>query len=95
MFLSDTKSGEFMNPCIHTCRLNGLNPELVIKYSNIPCSHFILPKIVMAHGMYGFFMIKRVCTVSLIEINLLFLIKLKKNLKYFLIFKYKISTLLV
>lgn len=53
-FLSDTKTQEFMNPCIHTCRLNGLNPELVIKYSTIPCSHFILPKIVMAHGMYGF-----------------------------------------
>ena len=52
--ISDKKDEEFMNPNIHTCHLNGLNPELVIKYSNIPCSHFALPKIVMAHGMYGF-----------------------------------------
>jgi len=52
--ISDIKSEEFMNPNIHTCHLNGLDPKLVIKYSDIPCSYFAIPKIVMAHGMYGF-----------------------------------------
>ena len=52
--ISDIQNEECPNPNIHTCRLNGLNPELILKYTNIPCSHFALPKIVMAHGMYGF-----------------------------------------
>lgn len=42
---------------IKTCTLNFLNytqPQLVINYSNIPCSYYNVPKIVLAHKMYGF-----------------------------------------
>ena len=39
---------------IHTCRLDGLTPKLIYKYSDQPCSHYGKKKLVMAHGMYGF-----------------------------------------
>jgi hypothetical protein len=41
-------------PNITTCILNGLQPELVINYSNIECSFHNVPKLVLAHKMYGF-----------------------------------------
>jgi tRNA1(Val) A37 N6-methylase TrmN6 len=48
---------EYKKDCyinIHTCKLNGLEPELVIKYSTKECSFNNKRKLVMAHGMYGF-----------------------------------------
>ena len=41
-------------PNIKTCKLNYLQPQLVINYSNIPCSYFKKPKLVLAHKMHGF-----------------------------------------
>jgi tRNA1(Val) A37 N6-methylase TrmN6 len=41
-------------PNISTCVLNGLQPELVINYSNKQCVHADQPKLVLAHKMYGF-----------------------------------------
>ena len=29
-----------MNPNIHTCHLKGLDPELMAKYTDIPCCYF-------------------------------------------------------
>jgi hypothetical protein len=39
---------------ISTCVLNGLQPELVINYSNKPCHYSGKKKLVLAHKMYGF-----------------------------------------
>jgi len=39
---------------IKTCILNKLDPELVINYSNKPCSFSGVEKLVLAHKMYGF-----------------------------------------
>ncbi len=39
---------------IKTCKLNNLQPKLIINYSNIPCSYYNKPKLVLAHKMYGF-----------------------------------------
>jgi len=39
---------------IKTCKLNKLSPFLDINFSNIPCRYDKIPKIVMAHKMYGF-----------------------------------------
>jgi tRNA1(Val) A37 N6-methylase TrmN6 len=44
----------FPYPNIKTCHLNGLHPGLVINYSNIPQAYAKLPKLVLAHKMYGF-----------------------------------------
>lgn len=41
-------------PNITTCILNGLQPELVINFSNIQCAFYDVPKLVLAHKMYGF-----------------------------------------
>lgn len=41
-------------PNISTCKLNKLQPQLIINYSNIKCSHYKQPKLVLAHKMYGF-----------------------------------------
>ena len=41
-------------PNITTCILNGLQPELGINYSNIEWSFHNVPKLVLAHKMYGF-----------------------------------------
>lgn len=42
------------HPNIKTCKLNKLQPYLVINYSNIPCHYYKKPKLVLAHKMYGF-----------------------------------------
>ena len=39
---------------ISTCILNGLQPELVINYTNKPCHYNGKKKLVLAHKMYGF-----------------------------------------
>ena len=39
---------------ISTCKLEGLTPKLVIKYSNILQPYYGKPKLVLAHKMYGF-----------------------------------------
>lgn len=39
---------------IKTCILNKLKPKLEINYSNIPCAYQGIPKLVLAHKMYGF-----------------------------------------
>jgi len=39
---------------ITTCRLDNLNPKLVINYSDLVCSYKNIKKLVLAHKMYGF-----------------------------------------
>ena len=41
-------------PNITTCKLNGLQPQLVINFSNIQCAFQGVSKLVLAHKMYGF-----------------------------------------
>ena len=41
-------------PNITTCILKGLQPELVINFSNIQCHFHGVTKLVLAHKMYGF-----------------------------------------
>ncbi|MEX0597279.1 MAG: class I SAM-dependent methyltransferase [Candidatus Paceibacterota bacterium] len=52
---NDKQTEEFPYANIRTCQLNGLNPELVIDYSNSQQTHSNhINKLVMAHKMYGF-----------------------------------------
>lgn len=44
----------FPYPNIKTCHLNGVAPQLVLNYSNIPQAYAKTPKLVLAHKMYGF-----------------------------------------
>ncbi len=39
---------------IKTCQLNKLNPELIINYSNKKQKYSDIPKLILAHKMYGF-----------------------------------------
>ena len=41
-------------PNILLYKLNKLQPQLIINYSNIECSHYKQSKLVLAHKMYGF-----------------------------------------
>ena len=52
--ISETKTDTC--PCIniHTCRLDGLQPKLVFKYSNKELRYSRDKKLVLAHKMYGF-----------------------------------------
>lgn len=53
--ISSVKSKEFCYPNIKTCIIKDkIQPELVIEYSNKPCPFYNKPKLVLAHGMYGF-----------------------------------------
>ena len=52
--LNDNKTKEFPYPNISTCKLNKLQPELVIKYSNKELKYAKQTKLVLAHKMYGF-----------------------------------------
>ena len=52
--LNNDKTKEFPHPNISTCRLNKLQPELVIKYSNKELKYAKQTKLVLAHKMYGF-----------------------------------------
>jgi tRNA1(Val) A37 N6-methylase TrmN6 len=51
---STKKTDIFTYPCINTCVLNKLKPELVIEYCNRKEKYYGIPKLVMAHKMYGF-----------------------------------------
>jgi hypothetical protein len=44
----------FPHKNIKTCILNGSSPNLVINYSNQECAFARVPKLVLAHKMYGF-----------------------------------------
>jgi tRNA1(Val) A37 N6-methylase TrmN6 len=44
----------FPYPNIKTCQLNGLQPQLVVNYSNVIQPYYKEPKLVLAHKMYGF-----------------------------------------
>lgn len=52
IFSESEKEGYFSN--IKTCKLNGIEPELVINYSNKKLKYADIPKLVLAHKMYGF-----------------------------------------
>jgi len=52
--LNNEKTKEFPFPNISTCKLNKLQPELVIKYSNKELKYKNQTKLVLAHKMYGF-----------------------------------------
>ena len=52
--ISSNQSKQFPFPNISTCKLNLLKPELIINYSNIVCIYHGIPKLVLAHKMYGF-----------------------------------------
>jgi hypothetical protein len=54
LVISTTKTTKTPYPNITTCILNGLQPQLVINFSNIPCSFHNVSKLVLAHKMYGF-----------------------------------------
>jgi tRNA1(Val) A37 N6-methylase TrmN6 len=51
---SSEKTDVFSYPCISTCVLNKLKPELVIEYCNRQENFYGIPKLIMAHKMYGF-----------------------------------------
>ena len=51
---SENYSNTFPYPNVKTCILNGLQPELVINYSNIAQAYAGKKKLILAHKMYGF-----------------------------------------
>jgi hypothetical protein len=54
-FLSPTKSEEYSFPNVATCKLTKDNsPELIINYSTKPLKFAGVPKLILAHKMYGF-----------------------------------------
>ena len=54
VLFSPIKTKNFPHSNIKTCRLNGLEPYLVINFSNKECRFKGLTKLVLAHKMYGF-----------------------------------------
>ena len=52
--LSDRKGGAYLCKNIKTCILKNNTPEFEYLYSIQPCVYAYKPKIIMAHGMYGF-----------------------------------------
>lgn len=52
--LNDKKIGRFSYTNIKTCVLSKNTPTLEYLYSAQPAPYYKIPKIVMAHGMYGF-----------------------------------------
>ena len=54
LVLGPILNGKTSYPNIKSCKLNGVKPQLTINYSNIPCSYYGVPKIVLAHKMHGF-----------------------------------------
>jgi hypothetical protein len=54
-FLSPTKTDEYPFPNVATCKLTKYNsPELIINYSTKPLKFANIPKLILAHKMYGF-----------------------------------------
>ena len=54
IILSSSPSTAHKYPNIHTCTLRGLNPILKIMYSDQPLAFYGVPKLCLAHKMYGF-----------------------------------------
>ena len=48
------RTGSHTYPNIRTCILNGLIPQFVVEYSNLPQAFRGIRKLIMAHKMYGF-----------------------------------------
>ena len=46
---------EYPHPCVHSCILDAhtKEPRLVIRYSSRPCAYAGIPKLILAHKMYG------------------------------------------
>lgn len=52
---SKEKTDIFAYPCVNTCVIvNKTKPELVIEYCNRQEAYYGIPKLIMAHKMYGF-----------------------------------------
>jgi SAM-dependent methyltransferase len=51
---SKDKTDAFIYPCIKTCKLDYTKPELDIEYCNKKDIYNGIPKLIMAHKMYGF-----------------------------------------
>jgi tRNA1(Val) A37 N6-methylase TrmN6 len=51
---SNEKTDIFVYPCVNTCRLDKTKPELIIDYCNRQEAYYGIPKLIMAHKMYGF-----------------------------------------
>jgi hypothetical protein len=51
---SNIKTDKFPYSYVHTCCLNGLKPTLVTKYGNQEDRYHKIPKLILAHKMYGF-----------------------------------------
>ena len=52
--LSLLKTSQHKYKNVNTCILNDLKPKLSYRYSDKPCAYRGKPKLIMAHGMYGF-----------------------------------------
>ena len=52
--VSKILDGNHSYPNITTCILNKLEPEIIINFSNRKCIYSGIPKLVLAHKMYGF-----------------------------------------
>ena len=52
IFEKKKKNSNYEN--ITTCVLNKNNPKMIYNYSYVPCPYYNKPKLVLAHGMYGF-----------------------------------------
>ena len=50
--IKHTETQKYKN--IKTCYLDGLTPQIVENYSNIPLKFYKQPKLILAHKMYGF-----------------------------------------
>lgn len=51
---SNIKTDEFPHPYVHTCCLDGLQPILITKFGNQEDRYHKIPKLILAHKMYGF-----------------------------------------
>ena len=51
---SETKNEEHKYPNIKTCILDRLQPKLEYIWSNRSCTYYNIPKLILAHKMYGF-----------------------------------------
>jgi len=52
--VSKTPNANHSYPNITTCILNKLEPEIIVNFSNRKCIYSGIPKLVLAHKMYGF-----------------------------------------
>tara|TARA_Y100000591_G_C21837931_1_gene703730 strand:+ start:1439 stop:2794 length:1356 start_codon:yes stop_codon:yes gene_type:complete len=54
VIIKNNETDIFKYKNVTTCKLNGMIPELVINYSNKPLKYSGIPKLILAHKMYGF-----------------------------------------